>query len=155
VEVCREKTCCDRSDVSIRIRFVTQIPTPMDTLLAWPSTSKAFSAVQPISRDGARGSPPRKTARLEGDLDYSASGKGKQDGTQRGPRKLNVTHIRNGVFHVSYIYDPDYNTSKSNSCPIAKTRPALTQSDMPFATSSIRSTKFPFYLPHIRLYSTL
>lgn len=67
----------------------------MDSLLAWPSTSNAFSAIPPISRDGARGSPPRKTARLEGDLDSSATGKGKQDGIQRHPRKLDVIHIRN------------------------------------------------------------
>jgi hypothetical protein len=73
----------------------------MEGLFAWPTSSRAFTAVKPTARDDARGSPPRKTARLDGDVDSSAKGKGKQraqDAAHRGVRRLVV--ISNGGAHI-------------------------------------------------------
>lgn len=69
----------------------------MEALLALPTTSRAFSAIQPISRDDTCGSPPRKTPRLDGDVDSSSKGKGKQgvqDAGRWGVRKLILIHNR-------------------------------------------------------------
>ncbi|KAF8527847.1 Cullin-4B [Hysterangium stoloniferum] len=71
----------------------------MNTLFAWPIVSTSFSVVGPILREDVRGSPPRKTARLDGDIDSSARGKGKQhvqDAVHRGIINLAVVHSNAG-----------------------------------------------------------
>lgn len=82
----------------------------MEALFAWPTASSAFSAIQPTSKDDARGSPPRKTARLDGDVDSSSKGKGKQSvqgAAHRGVRKLTVVYNKGSHRSIYIIFDSD------------------------------------------------